>query len=247
MGVPDLVIISGRRPAHLRAEEPSQLGASLGKTVKNLREGMSDGKEEDADGMELAVEDDESEEAARPAKKTVKAKKATRNPDHSLFSRRDPSLPRARSAPPHPCRGALRIPGQVVGTSGCRAGAPRVLLSGWSSAVYREGGSVQSVCAECGPVEPVRSAVHVGVRLQPGVRVLPVLPGSEQGPGRRPPSCSNAPICSLPSLSWCFPSRFCARPPPGRATRLLSRALLWCYALLLVVGSALPVLVEHAI
>lgn len=77
MGVPELVIILAVVLLIFGPKNLPKLGASLGKTVKNLREGMSDGKEEDADGMELAVEDDESEEAARPAKKTVKAKKAT--------------------------------------------------------------------------------------------------------------------------------------------------------------------------
>ena len=70
MGVPELVIILAVVLLIFGPKNLPKLGASLGKTVKNLREGM-------ADGMELAVEDDESEEAARPAKKTVKAKKAT--------------------------------------------------------------------------------------------------------------------------------------------------------------------------
>ena len=78
MGVPELVIILavvllifGRRT--------SQTGASLGKTVKNLREGMGGGKDDASDAVELAVEDvvEDDEPAAQPVKKTVRAKKTS--------------------------------------------------------------------------------------------------------------------------------------------------------------------------
>ncbi|RNL48427.1 twin-arginine translocase TatA/TatE family subunit [Paraeggerthella hongkongensis] len=80
MGVPELVIILAVILLIFGPKNLPKLGASLGKTVKNLREGMGGGKEEAAEAVELAVEDDvEDEEPAQPAKKTVRAKKAPQN------------------------------------------------------------------------------------------------------------------------------------------------------------------------
>lgn len=80
MGVPELVIILAVILLIFGPKNLPKLGASLGKTVKNLREGLGGDK---ADNVELAVEDEdiiEDEEPVQPAKKTVKvAKKSTQS------------------------------------------------------------------------------------------------------------------------------------------------------------------------
>ena len=40
MGMPELLIILADNPAHLRPKNLPKLGGAIGKTVKNLREGM---------------------------------------------------------------------------------------------------------------------------------------------------------------------------------------------------------------
>ena len=80
MGVPELVIILAVVLLIFGPKNLPKLGASLGKTVKSLREGLGGDKDEAAENVELAVEDvveDEEPEPAQPAKKTVRAKKAT--------------------------------------------------------------------------------------------------------------------------------------------------------------------------
>lgn len=79
MGVPELLIILAVILLIFGPKNLPKLGASLGKTVKNLREGLGSDKADEA--MELAVEDAEDEDEPEPArtapKKTVKvAKKA---------------------------------------------------------------------------------------------------------------------------------------------------------------------------
>ena len=92
MGVPELVIILAVVLLIFGPKNLPKLGASLGKTVKNLREGMGGGKDDASDAVELAVEDvvEDDEPAAQPVKKTVRAKKTSQtgqtNLDHSLFS-----------------------------------------------------------------------------------------------------------------------------------------------------------------
>ena len=75
MGVPELVIILAVVLLIFGPKNLPKLGASLGKTVKNLREGLGGDK---ADNMELVVEEEEvleDDEPAQPAKKTVKVAK----------------------------------------------------------------------------------------------------------------------------------------------------------------------------
>lgn len=64
MGMPELIIILAVILLIFGPKNLPKLGSAIGKTVKNLREGMSDGKKE-------AVADDEEEEAEEPA--SVKA------------------------------------------------------------------------------------------------------------------------------------------------------------------------------
>lgn len=80
MGMPELLIILAVVLLIFGPKNLPKLGASLGKTVKGLREGMS--SDEKQDNAELAVEvEDEAEDAeeapAAPVKKTVKAAKKT--------------------------------------------------------------------------------------------------------------------------------------------------------------------------
>ena len=79
MGMPELLIILAVILLIFGPKNLPKLGASLGKTVKNLREGLGSDKDEVAESVELAVEDEveeDDEPVAQPAKKTVKAKKA---------------------------------------------------------------------------------------------------------------------------------------------------------------------------
>ena len=75
MGMPELVIILAVALLIFGPKNLPKLGASLGKTVKNLREGL--GGDDKLENAELAVEDEgaEDEEAAEPAPKKVVAKK----------------------------------------------------------------------------------------------------------------------------------------------------------------------------
>lgn len=77
MGIPELVIILAVVLLIFGPKNLPKLGASMGKTVKSLREGLGSNK---TDSAELEIEDVEEEEAepAEPVKKTVKvAKKST--------------------------------------------------------------------------------------------------------------------------------------------------------------------------
>ena len=79
MGMPELLIILAVALLIFGPKNLPKLGASLGKTVKGLREGMSsDEPEKEAENVELAVEDeDEEPERPAPQKKTVRVAKKT--------------------------------------------------------------------------------------------------------------------------------------------------------------------------
>lgn len=78
MGMPELLIILAVILLIFGPKNLPKLGASLGKTVKSLREGLGgDQKDAEIENAELAVEDEEEEveEApAAPQKKTVRKK-----------------------------------------------------------------------------------------------------------------------------------------------------------------------------
>ena len=65
MGVPELLIILVVILLIFGPKNLPKLGSALGKTVKNLREGMSDDKKDEAE----EVEEVEEEEDEKPAKK----------------------------------------------------------------------------------------------------------------------------------------------------------------------------------
>lgn len=83
MGMPELLIILAVVLLIFGPKNLPKLGSSLGKTVKGLREGLSDNKE--AENAKLSAEDEETVEdevvaeqsSSQPVKKTVKAKKAS--------------------------------------------------------------------------------------------------------------------------------------------------------------------------
>lgn len=79
MGMPELLIILAVILLIFGPKNLPKLGASIGKTMKSLREGLgADKKIEDADEADLIVEDEEVEEAPKAApKKTVKVAKKT--------------------------------------------------------------------------------------------------------------------------------------------------------------------------
>lgn len=71
MGMPEMLIILAVILLIFGPKNLPKLGSALGKTVKNLREGMgSDDKAEEAKDEEVVEEIEEDEE--EPAKKTVK-------------------------------------------------------------------------------------------------------------------------------------------------------------------------------
>lgn len=86
MGMPELIIILVVVLLIFGPKNLPKLGSALGKTVKGLRDGMSDGKDDDAKEVEEVEDEDESpiaaieagddEEAApkKRVKKVVKAK-----------------------------------------------------------------------------------------------------------------------------------------------------------------------------
>ena len=118
MGVPELLIILAVILLIFGPKNLPKLGASVGKTVKSLREGLGGGEKlVEADDEEEAVEEivEEAAPAAAP-KKTVKvAKKADKvdkvaktNLSFPYRGANPPSLAPS-NRPRHPCRGRLRI------------------------------------------------------------------------------------------------------------------------------------------
>ena len=74
MGVPELLIILVVILLIFGPKNLPKLGSALGKTVKNLREGMADTKKDDEEVEELEEDDEEAEKPA-PKKKTTAARK----------------------------------------------------------------------------------------------------------------------------------------------------------------------------
>ena len=111
MGVPELLIILAVILLIFGPKNLPKLGASVGKTVKSLREGLGGGEKlVEADDEEEAVEEivEEAAPAAAP-KKTVKvAKKADKVLSFPYRGANPPSLAPS-NRPRHPCRGRLRI------------------------------------------------------------------------------------------------------------------------------------------
>ena len=75
MGVPELLIILVVILLIFGPKNLPKLGSALGKTVKNLREGMSDDKQVVEEVDEDVEEEEVDEEPKKVAKKTVAAKK----------------------------------------------------------------------------------------------------------------------------------------------------------------------------
>ncbi|NHM15424.1 twin-arginine translocase TatA/TatE family subunit [Eggerthellaceae bacterium zg-887] len=75
MGVPELLIILVVILLIFGPKNLPKLGSALGKTVKNLREGMGSNELEDADEEEEVYEEEVVEE--EPAKKETTTKKTT--------------------------------------------------------------------------------------------------------------------------------------------------------------------------
>lgn len=73
MGMPELLIILAVVLLIFGPKNLPKLGASIGKTVKGLRDGMSGG-EEQVENAELSVVSEEDAEAEAAPKKTVVAK-----------------------------------------------------------------------------------------------------------------------------------------------------------------------------
>lgn len=74
MGMPELLIILAVILLIFGPKNLPKLGGAIGKTVKNLREGMGDG---DKNIVEADDEEEVIEEVEEPVKKTTAAKKTT--------------------------------------------------------------------------------------------------------------------------------------------------------------------------
>ena len=80
MGMPELLIILAVALLIFGPKNLPKLGASIGKTMKGLREGLgNDEKVVEVENADLSVEDEDAEAPApaAPAKKTVKVAKKT--------------------------------------------------------------------------------------------------------------------------------------------------------------------------
>ena len=78
LGVPELVIILVVVLLIFGPKNLPKLGASLGKTVKSLREGMGAGEKDDDDDEVVEVEEVEEEEEEEPAPKPKTVKKVVK-------------------------------------------------------------------------------------------------------------------------------------------------------------------------
>ncbi|MEY8562350.1 twin-arginine translocase TatA/TatE family subunit [Eggerthellaceae bacterium 3-80] len=78
MGVPELLIILAVALLIFGPKNLPKLGASLGKTVKSLREGLGGSDKVEEDEEEIIMEEEEyEEEASAPTKKLKAAKKSS--------------------------------------------------------------------------------------------------------------------------------------------------------------------------
>lgn len=75
MGVPELLIILVVILLIFGPKNLPKLGSALGKTVKNLREGMGDSKKAEEETDEVEAEEDD-EDAAKKKKTTAARKKS---------------------------------------------------------------------------------------------------------------------------------------------------------------------------
>ncbi len=75
MGVPELLIILVVILLIFGPKNLPKLGSALGKTVKNLREGMSDDKKDEVEEVE-EVEEEEDEKPAKKKTTTAARKKS---------------------------------------------------------------------------------------------------------------------------------------------------------------------------
>ena len=78
LGVPELVIILVVVLLIFGPKNLPKLGASLGKTVKSLREGMGAGEKDNDDDDDEVVEVEEVEEEEEPAPKPKTVKKVVK-------------------------------------------------------------------------------------------------------------------------------------------------------------------------
>ena len=76
MGVPELLIILAVILLIFGPKNLPKLGSALGKTVKNLRDGMGSGKKGEEE--EVVEEAEEVEEVEPPVKKTATVRKKTK-------------------------------------------------------------------------------------------------------------------------------------------------------------------------
>lgn len=85
MGVPELLIILVVILLIFGPKNLPKLGSALGKTVKNLREGMGDSKKAEEEADEVEVEEDDEDAARR--RPPLPARRASRSQLHKVGTR----------------------------------------------------------------------------------------------------------------------------------------------------------------
>lgn len=82
IGAPELVVILIIVLVLFGPKRLPQLGSSLGKTVKNIREGM-ESEDDDAEDVEYEDDEDEDDEDAEPEEEPKPRKKKSANKSHA--------------------------------------------------------------------------------------------------------------------------------------------------------------------
>ena len=82
IGAPELVVILVIVLVLFGPKRLPQLGSSLGKTVKNIREGM-ESEDDDAEDVEYEDDEDENDEDEEPEEEPKPRKKKSANKSHA--------------------------------------------------------------------------------------------------------------------------------------------------------------------
>ncbi len=83
IGAPELVVILIIVLVLFGPKRLPQLGSSLGKTVKNIREGMESEDAEDAEDVEYEDDEDEDDEDEEPEEEPAPRKKKSAKKSHA--------------------------------------------------------------------------------------------------------------------------------------------------------------------
>lgn len=98
MGMPELLIILAVALLIFGPKNLPKLGSALGKTVKNLRDGIGTKEaDEEADEEEIEVEEEEEEEAPVPVKKKTTQKTPEKKASSSTTAKKKTTTKKSKS------------------------------------------------------------------------------------------------------------------------------------------------------